>query len=381
MPAQQPLTAPLAPSLAQPFSVRIQTEPLDPAAHRPALPGHASGAEVRFIGKVRNDARNATALSHLVLEHFPGVTEGEIERIVALARQRWALQGAHVTHRVGPIAAGEDIVMVTTHSAHRRDAYEANVFIMDYLKTEAPFWKQECFADGSAHWVQAKASDQQAQQRWAQRGDAAPAALLAQRRMGALVLAGGQGSRMGYVNKGLQALDGRPLVQHVIDALRPQVQALAISANHDLDAYRALGFPVVADAPEYQGLGPLAGIASATPHLPPDLDAILVVPCDTPRLPADLTHRLAQALFAPGAPPAAMAATAGSLHPSILLFRPGLYISLLQHLKAQHASKAGLSLRAWLSAHGCATVHFDDDAAFINVNDRQALAQLHRAEA
>lgn len=376
MPAQQPLTPPLAHSLAQPFSVRIQTEPLDPAAHRPALPGHASGAEVRFIGKVRNDARGGAALSHLVLEHFPGVTEGEIERIIALARQRWALQGAHVTHRVGPIAAGEDIVMVTTHSAHRRDAYEANVFIMDYLKTEAPFWKQECFADGSAHWVQAKASDQQAQRRWAQHSqsetEAGRPAPLAQRRIGALVLAGGQGSRMGHVNKGLQPLDGRPLAQHVIDALLAQVQALAISANHDLHAYRALGHPVASDAPEYQGLGPLAGIASAAAQLPPDLDAILIAPCDTPRLPADLVPRLAQALFAPGAPPVAIAATAQGLHPSIALLRPGLCIGLMQHLKEQR----GLSLRSWLCAHGWASVHFDDEAAFVNVNDRQALAQL-----
>lgn len=117
------------------------------------------------MGRVRNDARGAP-ITHLVLDHFPGVAEAEIEKILASARQRWALQGALVVHRVGKIPVGEVIVVVQTTSAHRHDAYEANAFIMDYLKTQAPFWKQECFVDGSAHWVEARARDRAAARRW-----------------------------------------------------------------------------------------------------------------------------------------------------------------------------------------------------------------------
>ncbi|WP_238945032.1 molybdenum cofactor guanylyltransferase MobA [Vandammella animalimorsus] len=376
------------------FRVRIQTEPLDLQAPA-AMPQGQCGATVRFAGHVRNDARQAP-LSHLQLEHFPGVTEAEIERIVAQARQRWDLQAATVLHRVGRIAAGQAIVLVETASAHRRDAYEANAFIMDYLKTEAPFWKQECFADASAHWVQAKASDQAAQQRWqaaatpsatvgtgndaSERARPATTATTATTaaRIGALILAGGQGRRMGGCNKGLQPLLGQPLVQHVAQALRPQVHSIAISANADLPAYQALGLPVWPDAPQWQGLGPLAGIASAAPQLPPDLDALLVVPCDTPLLPPLLAARLAQALFARPGLAAVSVATASGRHPSISLLRPALLLGLPQYLQAQQQGQGDLSLRHWLEPRGWQTVFFDDAQAFANLNDQQALQSLQQ---
>jgi len=150
------------------FSVRIQTAPIALAeldAESIKWSSHDSGAALRFVGRVRNDA-HAAPITHLVLDHFPGVAEAEIEKILASARDRWALQGAQVVHRVGKIPVGEIIVVVETASAHRHDAYEANAFIMDYLKTRAPFWKQECFADGSARWVEARARDQVAARRW-----------------------------------------------------------------------------------------------------------------------------------------------------------------------------------------------------------------------
>ncbi|RMX03087.1 molybdenum cofactor guanylyltransferase [Corticibacter populi] len=238
---------------------------------------------------------------------------------------------------------------------------------MDYLKTEAPFWKQECFADASAHWVEAKTSDQAARQRW-QTGA---------RRIGALVLAGGEGRRMDRRNKGLQSLHGQPLVRHVVQTLRPQVDWLAISANHDLAAYQALGLPVFSDEAALLGKGPLAGLASALPHIPPDLDALLIAPCDTPLLPTQLVARLGQALFAPGAPPAVMAATADGPHPSILLLRPALLLSLPRHLQQSEDR----SLRGWLAHSGCARVFFDDAQAFININDLQTLAHLQTTAA
>lgn len=353
------------------FSVRIQTEPISPATPG-GDPSDRCGAQVRFVGKVRNDAKSAD-LSHLVLEHFPGVTESEIERIVGLARERWDLQKALVIHRVGRIEVGEDIVLVETASAHRRDAYEANVFIMDYLKTQAPFWKQECFVDGHSHWVEARQSDQRAAQRW---GNEVPAVAVdaRTRRIGALVLAGGEGRRMGYRNKGLQSFRGRPLVQHVADALAPHVDYLAISANNDLEAYRALGYPVFTDDAAFEVRGPLAGIASALPRFPGDLDALLVVPCDTPMLPADLVPRMADALFAPDAPRAVMAATADGAHPIVFMCRPGALVTLVPHLLGP--GRNDYSVRAWLQACGCGQVDFDDERAFANINDLAALQAL-----
>src|SRR5690606_18682312 len=178
---------------------------------------------------------------------------------------------------VGRINVGEDIVVVETASAHRRDAYEANVFIMDYLKTQAPFWKPECFADGTEDWVEAKHSDEQAAQRWV-----VPDATARPRRIGALILAGGEGRRMGHRNKGLVPFRGRPMARHVLEALRPHVAYLAISANRALPDYEARGVPVFPGEPPYRTQGPLGGIASAFPRLPAMLDAITVTTSHLP---------------------------------------------------------------------------------------------------
>lgn len=125
------------------------------------------GALVSFTGKVRGKDHEQL-LSHLYLEHFPGVTEQEIEKIILAAQQKWPLQYVKVIHRIGNIKTGERIVQVLTACEHRKDAYQANEFIMDYLKTEAPFWKKECFANGDACWVDMKKSDLDHTQRWKQ---------------------------------------------------------------------------------------------------------------------------------------------------------------------------------------------------------------------
>lgn len=364
------------------FSVHIQSTPIDLHAAQTAPSSSAAaqtGAQVRFIGSVRNDARSS-ALTHLVLEHFPGVTEAEIERIVELARQRWDLQMVRVVHRVGTIAVGEDIVLVDTASKHRLAAYEANAFIMDYLKTEAPFWKQECFGDGAVHWVEAKASDQTILQRWQTSSTPNANQHTGQRKIAALILAGGQGSRMGYVNKGLQLLDGQPLVAHVIQCLQPQVDQLLISANSALDTYQSWGLPVVEDLPSLQGQGPAAGILSASVQLAADVDAVLIVPCDTPYLPTDLVARLWQALESPSATEAnpawaVMAATPSGPHPSVVLCRPAALLRLWAHIQ-QHPSP---SLRSWLEPMATALLEFDEEAAFTNINDLDALQSLQTA--
>ncbi len=148
--------------------ITIQTAPFDLGAEEAALRAQAgdAGALVAFQGMVRgHDA--AIPLTVLFLEHYPGVTEAEIRRIAEDAAARWPLTAVRVIHRVGSLAPGEGIVLVLVASGHRAAAFAGAAFLMDYLKTEAPFWKREHFADGSQRWVDAKASDGDAAARWA----------------------------------------------------------------------------------------------------------------------------------------------------------------------------------------------------------------------
>jgi molybdopterin synthase catalytic subunit len=127
------------------------------------------GAIVSFVGICRDEGGRLAALE---LEHYPDMVEAELARIVAEAASRWDLAAIGVTHRTGRIEPGEEIVAVITASSHRRDAFAAAEFIMDFLKTKAPFWKREHAADGSgATWVAAKESDTDATQRWRDRKD------------------------------------------------------------------------------------------------------------------------------------------------------------------------------------------------------------------
>jgi len=123
-----------------------------------------AGAVVSFVGLVRdfNDGRNVTGLK---LEHYPGMTEKALNDIVQQASQRWQLQAATVIHRVGQLSLAEQIVLVVVASAHRGDAFDACEFIMDYLKTKAPFWKKETTEDGEL-WVEAKSADQDKADKW-----------------------------------------------------------------------------------------------------------------------------------------------------------------------------------------------------------------------
>jgi molybdopterin synthase catalytic subunit len=124
------------------------------------------GAVVAFIGMVR-DLNLAEDVVALELEHYPGMTEKSLLRIAEQAAQRWSLQAARIVHRVGKMYPGDQIVMVLTASAHRGDAYEANQFMMDYLKTEAPFWKKEWTPEGP-RWIEARDTDDHAAAKWKQ---------------------------------------------------------------------------------------------------------------------------------------------------------------------------------------------------------------------
>ena len=147
--------------------IRVQTEDFDIGAEvRRLTAGRTDlGAIVTFTGTVRDTAKGKPITS-MTLEHYPGMTELELERIEAEAQARWPLDASLIIHRVGPMAPGENIVLVVTASAHRQAAFEAAEFLMDYLKTQAPFWKSEAGADGRAHWVDARESDDAALARW-----------------------------------------------------------------------------------------------------------------------------------------------------------------------------------------------------------------------
>ena len=150
--------------------VLVQEAAFDLAAETAALTAGRTdvGGVASFLGVCRAD----DGLSAMVLEHYPGMTERAIERIAAEAEARWPLTGCTVIHRTGRILPGEPIVLVLTASAHRAAALDSCAFLIDWLKTRAPFWKREEFASGAHRWVEARAEDDAAAARWAGAGGA-----------------------------------------------------------------------------------------------------------------------------------------------------------------------------------------------------------------
>ncbi len=146
--------------------IAVQSDDFDQQQHYQALiqidPAQ-TGAVVQFVGLVR-DLDDST-VEAMELEHYPGMTEACLQRIVTRARQRWSLLGVRLVHRVGVLRRHDQIVLVGVASRHRKDAFAACEFIMDYLKQDAPFWKAE-ITDQGKHWVDAKDTDQVADERW-----------------------------------------------------------------------------------------------------------------------------------------------------------------------------------------------------------------------
>ena len=148
-------------------TVRVQHHPFDPGAEITAFLATVprSGGVATFIGQVRDFKATGETVQAMTLEHYPGMAERELETLVADAIKRWALDGALVIHRSGELRPGEPIVLVATASPHRGDAFAACEFLMDWLKTKAPFWKKEATADGDS-WVSASAGDDARAARW-----------------------------------------------------------------------------------------------------------------------------------------------------------------------------------------------------------------------
>ncbi|MBI5269349.1 MAG: molybdenum cofactor biosynthesis protein MoaE [Burkholderiales bacterium] len=160
--------------MAVPARVSIQTADFDTGAELAALRAGdlAVGAVACFVGTVRDRmaGQAAGSIQSMELEHYPGMTERAIEAMIDAARARFDIRAARVIHRVGPLALGDQIVLVAVTSLHRGQAFQACEFLMDYLKTQAPFWKKETTPEG-ARWVDARVSDDEALARW---GDFAP---------------------------------------------------------------------------------------------------------------------------------------------------------------------------------------------------------------
>ncbi len=186
-----------------------------------------------------------------------------------------------------------------------------------------------------------------------------------------LILAGGRGTRMGSVDKGLVPLGTQPMVQHVLERLRPQVQTVIINANQNLDTYAAFGHPVWSDAmPDFAG--PLAGLQTGLMHC--DTPYLVTAPCDSPFLPLDLVQRLAQALQAQNADLAVAVTGAESRrqpHPVFCLAK----VSLLPHL-TDYLQGGGRKVDTWYKTLRVAEVVFADEAAFRNINTLAELQQM-----
>jgi molybdopterin synthase catalytic subunit len=143
--------------------VLISDEPISTEVALAGLSDLGGGAVSSFTGISRDDG-GVTAIE---LEHYPGMTESSLMRLIDEAFARWALLGAAIVHRIGRVAVGEPVVVVGAASRHRADALEATAFLIDRLKTDAPFWKKEHYADGTSVWVDAKSSDDDRSSRWA----------------------------------------------------------------------------------------------------------------------------------------------------------------------------------------------------------------------
>ena len=149
------------------MSVRVQREDFDIGTEvRRLTAGRTDiGAVVTFTGTVRGEDV-AGAVAGMTLEHYPGMTEAELASMEADACRRWPVQASLIVHRIGALEPGDNIVLVITASAHREAAFAAAEFLMDYLKTRAPFWKKERDASGAERWVEARQTDDRAAERW-----------------------------------------------------------------------------------------------------------------------------------------------------------------------------------------------------------------------
>ena len=149
------------------IAVSVQTGDFDPGREQAALEASGGGAVASFTGLVRGEG----GLVQLHLDHYPAMTQKQLEALAEEASERWSLLGVRIIHRVGPLTPGDRIVFVATAARHRQAALESCAFLIDWLKTSAPFWKRERFADGRTDWVEARDEDDAQAARWKTGGE------------------------------------------------------------------------------------------------------------------------------------------------------------------------------------------------------------------
>ena len=191
------------------------------------------------------------------------------------------------------------------------------------------------------------------------------------RKIGGIILAGGEGKRIGGLNKGLVEFRSEFMINHILLKFKPYLDTVIISANRDLETYRSFGAAVYPDCAEWKHMGPLSGLVSCYPFLPSHLGGVLVVPCDTPLLPDDLVIKLAEKLFEQPDNQIAYAVTKDCVHPSIFLSRNEINAELSAHMKTGKRS-----LRSWIFSHKSVGVYFDNEYAFANINEYETLRDL-----
>lgn len=184
-----------------------------------------------------------------------------------------------------------------------------------------------------------------------------------------LILAGGEGRRVGGKDKGLLPFRGYPLIYQTIQKFKSQLDWLAISANRNLEQYQDFKLPIFQDVDPWKHLGPLAGIASVSQFIPQNMDMMFVVPCDTPLLPYDLLDHLKLAMLRNSECQIAYAATENSIHPSIFLCKTEINSELPEHL-----ASGKQSLKSWIFRHKNIKVYFPDEMNFTNMNYLETLA-------
>lgn len=153
-------------TIAAGFEVRVQSDPIDVQSEvEPIMRNPKVGAVVNFLGVVRHSGDIDDVIA-LEIEHYPGMTEQSLWSLIEEAAARWQLEAVKIVHRIGRVALGNPVVLVAVAAPHRVAAFDACEFLMDFLKTHAPFWKKEIRRDGASEWVNAKTGDMHAMQRW-----------------------------------------------------------------------------------------------------------------------------------------------------------------------------------------------------------------------
>ncbi len=250
--------------------IEITEKQIDVEKVREAVVDPSCGAVVLFEGRVRNHHEGRVVIG-LEYEVYPQMAVKIFESLCARAKQKWPIQKVAVVHRYGRLQIGDVAVVVAVSSAHRKEAFEAAMFIMDTLKQEAPIWKKEFYRDEPAQWVGCSHSEDK-------------------KKISGGLLAGGESRRFGE-NKALATKNGKPFYQIALDLLERHCAQIRVSANHP-QLFNQSKYEVIPDT--FRGCGPLAGVAGLLKAS--SFPSVLILTCDMPQVTDPVVHKLVSEL-------------------------------------------------------------------------------------